>query len=293
MKGDTSGNLMLDNGVTRYQAALFFVQAITGETAVEKWNEDKQSAVFGDVPEYGTAIDYANGIGLIKGRGDGTYGYNDPITYQDMLVLAVRALGYETEGMTYPHGYIVAAKKLGLTDNLATGIANTQALTRGETAQVIYNALFAETKNGSTLGLESFGIEFAWENVIITASDRDMFTNVGTAASSFVKFQLVEDGELSEEVYAAKAADFGLTGHEDELAVGASYKVFFEKDADSELAKIIDYKTNYVGSAWNFGNDIDPEIEALFDTEYKLVSKYSANYLGNKFADASDPRNHV
>ena len=41
MKGDTSGNLMLDSGVTRYQAALFFVQALTGETAVEKWNEDK------------------------------------------------------------------------------------------------------------------------------------------------------------------------------------------------------------------------------------------------------------
>ncbi len=141
MKGDTSGNLMLENGVTRYQAALFFVQAITGETAVEKWNEDKQSAVFGDVPEYGTAIDYANGIGLIKGRGDGTYGYNDPITYQDMLVLAVRALGYETEGMAYPSGYITAAKKLKLTEKLATGIANTQALTRGETAQIIWNMM--------------------------------------------------------------------------------------------------------------------------------------------------------
>lgn len=144
MKGDTSGNLMLDNGVTRYQAALFFVQAITGETAVEKWNEDKQSAVFGDVPEYGTAIDYANGIGLIKGRGDGTYGYNDPITYQDMLVLAVRALGYETEGMNYPTGYLTTAKKLGLTANLASGITNTKPLTRGETAQIIWDMMGIE-----------------------------------------------------------------------------------------------------------------------------------------------------
>lgn len=141
MKGDTNGNLMLDQGVTRYQAALFFVQALTGETEVEKWNADKQSAVFGDVPEYGTAIDYANGIGLIRGRGDGTYGYNDPITYQDMLVLAVRALGYETDKMAYPSGYMVAAKKLGLTEKLASGIANTQALTRGETAQIIWNML--------------------------------------------------------------------------------------------------------------------------------------------------------
>ena len=144
MKGDTNGNLMLENGVTRYQAALFFVQALTGETTVEKWNEDKQSSVFADVPEYGTAIDYANGIGLIRGRGDGSYGYNDPIIYQDMLVLAVRALGYETADMTYPQGYILAAKKLGLTDNLASGMANTKQLTRGETAQIIWDMLGVE-----------------------------------------------------------------------------------------------------------------------------------------------------
>lgn len=31
MKGDENGNLMLDQGVTRYQAALFFVQSITGQ----------------------------------------------------------------------------------------------------------------------------------------------------------------------------------------------------------------------------------------------------------------------
>ncbi|MBQ4150731.1 MAG: hypothetical protein IJC81_02880 [Clostridia bacterium] len=141
MKGDTSGNLMLENGVTRYQAALFFVQALTGETEVSKWNFDKQSAVFADVPEYGTAIDYANGIGLIRGRGDGTYGYNDPIIYQDMLVLAVRALGYETENMSYPYGYIDAAKKLGLNEDLAAGIANSKELTRGETSQIIWNML--------------------------------------------------------------------------------------------------------------------------------------------------------
>ncbi len=141
MKGDKNGNLMLDQGVTRYQAALFFVQSLTGETEVEKWNAEKESTVFSDVPEYATAIDYANGIGLIRGRGDGTYGYNDPITYQDMLVLAVRALGYETESMTYPAGYLLAAKKLKLTDGLASGILNTQALTRGETAQIIWNML--------------------------------------------------------------------------------------------------------------------------------------------------------
>ena len=102
MKGDENGNLMLDQSVTRYQAALFFVQAITGNTDTKVWNADK-STIFTDVPEYGTAIDYLAGMKFILGRGNGIYGYNDPITYQDMLVLAVRALGYETADTSSRH----------------------------------------------------------------------------------------------------------------------------------------------------------------------------------------------
>ncbi|MBR5011718.1 MAG: S-layer homology domain-containing protein, partial [Clostridia bacterium] len=68
MKGDENGNLMLNENVTRYQAALFFVQAITGKTDPAVWNAEK-SAIFSDVPEYGTAIDYLAGLGYIVGRG--------------------------------------------------------------------------------------------------------------------------------------------------------------------------------------------------------------------------------
>ncbi len=142
LKGDENGNLMLDKHVNRYQAALFFVQAITGKTDPSVWNADK-SAIFSDVPEYGTAIDYLAGLELIIGRGDGTYGYHDNITYQDMLVLAVRTLGYETEGMSYPYGYILEAQKLGLTDNI-DNVNFKSYLTRGETAQLIWDMLGTE-----------------------------------------------------------------------------------------------------------------------------------------------------
>ena len=142
LKGDGNGNLMLDKSVTRYQAALFFVQAITGKTDPAVWNADK-SAIFSDVPEYGTAIDYLAGLGLIKGRGNGIYGYNDPVTYQDMLTIAVRALGYETKDTVYPFGHIATAQKLGLTDNISS--VNFKAeMTRGETAQLIWDFLDTE-----------------------------------------------------------------------------------------------------------------------------------------------------
>lgn len=140
MKGDEKGNLMLDNGVTRYQAALFFAQTLSGETKVEVWNADKTSTAFKDVTEYGTAIDYVYGRKVVAGRGNGVFGPNDPITYQDMLVMAVRALGYETEDMSYPYGYILAAQKLKLTDNVEN-VNYKSALTRGETAQIIWDML--------------------------------------------------------------------------------------------------------------------------------------------------------
>lgn len=139
LKGDENGNLMLDASVTRYQAALFFVQAITGNTDTKVWNAD-QSTIFTDVPEYGTAIDYLAGMKFILGRGNGVYGYNDPITYRDMLVLAVRALGYETEDMSYPYGHILAARELGLTDNIDS-LRYNEPLSRGETAQLIWDML--------------------------------------------------------------------------------------------------------------------------------------------------------
>lgn len=143
MKGD-NGNLMLENGVTRYQAALFMAQTISGETDAAVWNAQKTSAYFKDVVEYGTAIDYAYGRKLIVGRGNGVYGYNDPISYQDMLVMAVRALGYETADMSYPYGYILAAQKLGLTDDVAKTVNYTAPLTRGATAQIMWNMLNTE-----------------------------------------------------------------------------------------------------------------------------------------------------
>ena len=140
MKGNENGDLMLDSEVTRYQAALFFVQALTGETETATWQTTKNSAYFSDVVDYGTAIDYAYGINIVKGRGNGIYGYNDAIMYQDMLVMAVRALGYETADMSYPYGYILAAQKLGLTENVEKTDYKA-ALTRGETAQIIWDML--------------------------------------------------------------------------------------------------------------------------------------------------------
>lgn len=222
LKGDGKGNMMLDQNVTRYQAALFFVQALTGKTEVEIWNADKNSTIFSDVTEYGTAIDYAYGVKLILGRGNGVYGPNDYITYQDMLVMAVRALGYETTDMTYPYGYILAAQKLGLTDDI--DIVNYKTdLNRGATAQIMWKMLNTEVAVVDPLtdkilypgetGLTDTIINSGKEEDNIISVDRKTLLEVSGLAGGKIETTIVgfiEADENDEEDFDKVELDNGL-----------------------------------------------------------------------------------
>ena len=281
LKGDENGNLRLDENVTRYQAALFFVQAITGKTDPSVWNADK-SAIFSDVPEYGTAIDYLAGLGFIIGRGNGIYGYHDNITYQDMLVLAVRALGYETEGMNYPYGYILEAQKLGLTDNIGSDVGYRDYLTRGETAQLIWDVLGTEialidpltgdiiypgkqdeSAYGLVVGagkiqretyLERAG--FADGKLVVTVTEFDEAENDGEVDTVTVEYK----GES----HTLAAADLGITattpkidylGLPQTLYVDCDAEEFFAKyDVDGDGAKVVFVSTDSLTYVENLGD---------------------------------------
>lgn len=139
MKGFGDGSLHLEDPIERYQAALFFARIITGNTD-ESAYANERSAVYTDVPQYGSVIDLITSKGIIRGYGDGRFGYNDKIKYQDMCAMVVRALGYETEAMPagYPMSYILKVEELGLD---LEGVAYTAYLNRGQTAQMVYDAL--------------------------------------------------------------------------------------------------------------------------------------------------------
>ncbi len=310
MKGNENGDLMLGNGVTRYQAALFFVQALTGETDVAVWNADKKSANFTDVVEYGTAIDHANGIGIVKGRGNGVFGYNDAIIYQDMLVMAVRALGYETEDMSYPYGYILAAQKLGLTENVDL-VNYKAALTRGETAQIIWDMLGTEIAAVDPLTDKVlYPGEKGLTDAILGANGQPVEERVtllvdsGLAGAKLVGYidafeEADEDDEDSFDVvtvvtnagtFDLAAADFGIDAETRKVNyLGLPVELFVSVDAE-----------DFTQDAYN-----DEEAEVVFASfpEYTAVVNLSAdgdvkyvvnekdetkNYLsigGKKFAD--------
>jgi len=301
-KGTSATDLATDDDIQRYQMALFVSRISTGWVDDDKWEDGPQnSSIFTDINEgassnYLGAISYANQKGIIEGYGNGKFGPYDGITYQNALTMVVRTLGYQ--GLDWPWGYIQQAVTLGLTQGI-TDVAYTDTLTRGEVAQIIYNAMFATTKSGSTLALDNFGIEFGWEPIVITASDLDVYEVNGATTPSdnnktnaFVSFKLYnDDGSVDKSkdavTYYALAADLGLDAskHEDDLAVGSTYWVLFEKDAKSNLVNIVDYRSTLVDTIWNTGKTDDEGAEQSyaiqdFLADYTLVSKYTpANYV--------------
>jgi hypothetical protein len=302
-KGYDKNNTGAEDLIQRYQMALFVARIATGWTEDEVWEDGPENwsefsdIDFAPVNSYYGALSFANQKGIIEGYGNGKFGPTDSITYQNALTMVVRTLGYT--GLDWPWGYIQKAVELGLTDGI-TGVAYTDELTRGEVAQIVYNALFAKMKDGSNLALKNFGIEFGWEKVVITASDRNSFVKLGEKESTkvdskFVEFKLLEDdGTLADDAYLALAADFDLdtAKHEDDLAVGNAYYVLFEKDADSELAKIVAVESLLVDVIENEGKlnlteDEEYPIQA-FLADYTLVDKYTTNEYLNATKSGKD-----
>lgn len=320
-KGYNADDTGAEDLIQRYQMALFVGRIATGWVDDEQWEDGPENwSEFDDIDvdpvnKYYGALSFANQKGIIQGYGNGKFGPTASITYQDALTMVVRTLGYT--GLDWPWGYIQKAVELGLTDGI-TGVAYTDELTRGEVAQIIYNALFATTKNGTNLAMSSFGIEFGWEKVVITASDLDIFVEddvdaykkiesngaytewkeSNRTADGYVAFKLLnDDGTLGDDTYYMLGSDIGLSGadhaHDDEAVVGDSYYILFEKDEDSNLAKVVAYESLYLDTLWNAGKTDDEGEEQAYEikeflNDYKFVSKYSDNAFVNVTASGKN-----
>lgn len=98
---------------------------------------------------------------IIDGYGDGNFGPDDNVTYEQALKMIVCTLGYanyaEQQG-GYPVGYQTQAGTLGLTKGIS-GVTYSEPAPRGVIAQIVNNALEVEIKeyNSDTSTYESSG----------------------------------------------------------------------------------------------------------------------------------------
>jgi hypothetical protein len=146
MLGDNSGNLLLDNKVTRTE----FVTLVIRIMGYDRDNELTGIILsFNDASQIKTwAVDYikiAIKYNLLKGYTDSSIRPNNPVTNAEAQTILIRALGYESgiQGV-WPDNIMQKSSELGLSANMLVEAGH--QLTRGESAVVLYNSLSIDFK---------------------------------------------------------------------------------------------------------------------------------------------------
>ena len=95
---------------------------------------------------------------LMLGLGDGNFGPDREVTYQETVTLCLRILGYSEEAnRAWPHSALEAASRLGLDEGVSVEVPSAP-VTRGQTALLFYNLLTTPCKaSGELFAKEKLG----------------------------------------------------------------------------------------------------------------------------------------
>ncbi|MBD5133339.1 MAG: S-layer homology domain-containing protein [Clostridiales bacterium] len=149
-----------------------------------------------------TEVPAESGTRLMLGLGNGMFGPDREVTYQEAATLILRILGYgEEANRAWPRSAIETAAQLGLAQGL--GVENPSGpITRGQTALLFYNMLSAPTKEDGKPYAARLGDPV--ENAILLASDATVNGQSG--------WVVVATGEGTESYLAAGPVDQSLLG---------------------------------------------------------------------------------
>lgn len=104
-----------------------------------------------------TEVPEESGIRLMLGLGDGKFGPNQEVTYQEAATLALRILGYGVEAnRAWPYSAIETAAHLGLDRDLSIE-KSSDPITRGQTALLFYHVLSTPAKGSDKPYAEKLG----------------------------------------------------------------------------------------------------------------------------------------
>ena len=242
-------------------------------------------------------IEYCTTLGIVAGKGDGTFDPNGNVTVSEAAKMVLVALGYNAaiEGYTGGNWQInvdARANPLGLYDDMSYANTNS-ALTRDNAAQMLYNALdcdmveyeyvldttsstitgSTQLKSDSTLGtlLEEKFDAVKVEGIVVA----NEVANLNTSGSlDTERTRILVTNYEDQEYYGAAANDDGIYTRTVDFSVTTGMnelgrKVFFyvEKESTSTNAEVL-------GSV-------------ILSDENRVVTSYSAD----PFTDVADDNN--
>ncbi len=178
---DDNGNLVFrsEDSITRAEAVTIIERIQNVLTAAQTATE------FKDVPSTHWAsgfIAQATAQSIVNGYGDGYFGPDDPVLYEQMVKMLIEALGYAPfvyDNGGYYAGHMYAAQRYGVLDDVIGGTIG-QAATRGQVAQMVYNAIDTPLMDRSTYGTNAEYVIYDTDDDYRTLLKRDLKVVKGT-----------------------------------------------------------------------------------------------------------------
>ena len=142
INGYPEGEFKPDSSITRAE----FTAVLCRTIGAEAYADSLKGIItgFNDVPASHWAsgyINYAYGLGVINGIGEGKFAPDEPVTYEQAIKMIVSVFDIPQEDINnhggYPDGYLFYAKNFGFDNNVDTTVG--VAINRGSVAQIIYN----------------------------------------------------------------------------------------------------------------------------------------------------------
>lgn len=160
LRGDGSGDYMLDKGVNRAEFTAFVIRLMGLEDGAGSFDGTTQ---FVDVPDSHWAkgvIAMASNMGLIQGVGNGYFEPDRGVTRNEAVKILVSVLGYqpfaERDG-GFPDGYNKMAYEIDLFKKIS--LSKGTYLTRLDVCKLIYGALNAKVYDDISEKAEETGFE--------------------------------------------------------------------------------------------------------------------------------------
>lgn len=159
LKGNTKGDLMLDEPLLRKDAVVLLARLLKAEDEAEAF-EKEGLPTFNDLagnPYYNAFLAWAEDNGYFTGKPDGSFGYEDNLEAVEYALVLLRALGYvnEDKAAEWDEAWDTA-KKLGLLEDVKA--ERREEILRKEVAQMTFNALGVKMKDSDKTLAEFLGI---------------------------------------------------------------------------------------------------------------------------------------
>lgn len=257
INGYNDGTFKPDNKVTRAEFTKLVVATLGDEELAQAERAAGYDTEFSDVPGKHWASGYiTSGVysGLINGMGDGTFAPNANVTYAQAMKILVCAAGYEqwaTDAGGWPDGYLKYANEAGIGAGIQA--SNDTAITRGQVAQMIYNAIQAPV-----VVVKDFNSKDSKGNALPTLEKRD---GIGSNYQSILT--------LRHDIYVVE----GYMKNEDGFVITSSKNFDDEYYPENSKKTIEIYYTPYDEDE-DSNKQVTAFIECDEDDDYNVIYMY-------------------